>query len=75
MPYGLVVPAMDEAWYLGPIAAHTGDLGFEFSLVVSVLLYLPLRSLEIRWKGGLQGKGATTVVVEDLRVNDNTSNT
>lgn len=46
LPFGLVVPSMAEAWYTGPIAKHTGDLGFEFALVLSILFYLPLRTLE-----------------------------
>lgn len=54
LPFALVVPSMSEVWYTGPIAKHTGDLGFEFALVVSILLYLPLRMLELRmirrWK-------------------------
>lgn len=42
---------MDQAWYTGPIARKTGDIGFEFALVVTALLYIPLRRLEKRWRG------------------------
>ncbi|KAI1269159.1 putative purine-cytosine permease FCY2 [Xylariaceae sp. FL1019] len=48
LPFALVVPSMSTGWYVGPIAKTTGDLGFEFALVLSVLLYIPLRHLEIR---------------------------
>ncbi|CAK7216718.1 hypothetical protein SCUCBS95973_002901 [Sporothrix curviconia] len=48
VPFGLVVPSMDQVWYTGPIAEVTGDLGFEFATVLGILIYVPLRSLEIR---------------------------
>lgn len=51
--FGLVVPGMAEAWYTGPIAEKTGDIGFESAFVVTGLCYLPLRWLEIRWRGHL----------------------
>jgi purine-cytosine permease-like protein len=47
----LVVPGMGEVWYTGPIAEKTGDIGFEMAFVVTAIFYLPLRWLEIRWKG------------------------
>ena len=40
---GLVIPGMAQIWYTGPIAERTGDIGLEFALVVSALLYVPLR--------------------------------
>ena len=51
--FGLVVPGMAENWYTGPIAEKTGDIGFEFAFVVTALLYVPLRWLEIRIRGHL----------------------
>ncbi|KAG8167423.1 hypothetical protein KVR01_003112 [Diaporthe batatas] len=51
--FGLVVPGMAEAWYTGPIAEKTGDIGFESAFVVTGLCYFPLRWLEIRWRGRL----------------------
>ena len=49
--FGLVVPSMEQVWFTGPIAKTTGDIGFELAFVASVLLYLPLRWLEVRWRG------------------------
>lgn len=54
LSFGLVVPCMSQTWFVGPIAKTTGDIGFEVAFVLSGLLYLPLRSFEIRWRGGLQ---------------------
>lgn len=48
VPFGIVIPSMDQVWYLGPIAKTTGDLGFEFALVITPFIYYPLRLLEIR---------------------------
>ncbi|CAK7199944.1 hypothetical protein SEUCBS139899_002631 [Sporothrix eucalyptigena] len=53
LSFGLVVPGMAEVWYTGPIAEHTGDIGFEVSFAVTALCYLPLRWLEIKWRGHL----------------------
>ncbi|KAL1839046.1 hypothetical protein VTJ49DRAFT_6133 [Mycothermus thermophilus] len=50
---GLVVPGMAAPWYTGPIAKVTGDIGFEMAFVVTAVMYLPLRWLEIRWRGSL----------------------
>jgi hypothetical protein len=44
---------MAEPWYTGPIARKTGDIGFEVAFVVTAVSYLPLRWLEIRWRGHL----------------------
>jgi purine-cytosine permease-like protein len=44
--FGLVIPGMSQIWFTGPIAEKTGDIGLECALVVSALLYLPLRYLE-----------------------------
>jgi purine-cytosine permease-like protein len=53
VPWALVVPSMDETWYTGAIAKVTGDLGNEFAGILSIILYIPLRTLEIKWRGGL----------------------
>ncbi|CAK7244592.1 MAG: hypothetical protein STHCBS139747_006136 [Sporothrix thermara] len=47
----LIVPSMDQVWYIGPIAKTTGDLGFEFAFVVTSILYVPFRMLEIKFSG------------------------
>lgn len=46
--FGLVVPCMEQIWFVGPIAKTTGDIGFEVAFAVTVLLYLPLRTADIR---------------------------
>ncbi|KAM7221161.1 Permease for cytosine/purines, uracil, thiamine, allantoin domain containing protein [Rhypophila decipiens] len=51
LSFGLIVPCMDQVWWVGPIAERTGDLGFELAFVVSALLYLPLRWVEKRFSG------------------------
>lgn len=48
LSFTLIIPCMDTAWYTGPIAVHTGDLGVEVGICLSVLLYIPLRTLEKR---------------------------
>ncbi|KAI1327128.1 NCS1 nucleoside transporter [Xylariaceae sp. FL0255] len=48
-----VIPGIDEVWFVGPFAKTTGDIGFELAFVGSALFYLPLRWLEIRWRGHL----------------------
>ncbi|KAH8915794.1 NCS cytosine-purine permease [Atractiella rhizophila] len=48
---GLVVPSMDQVWYTGPIAKHTGDLGFEFALIITGILYPVFRLIEINIQG------------------------
>jgi purine-cytosine permease-like protein len=51
LSFALVIPSMDQVWYTGPIARKTGDIGFEVAMAVTALLYIPLRYLEIRWRG------------------------
>ena len=46
LSFGLIVPCIDQAWFVGPIAKTTGDIGFEVALSLTALLYLPLRHLE-----------------------------
>ncbi|KAF8872734.1 NCS cytosine-purine permease [Infundibulicybe gibba] len=48
--FGLVVPCMDQVWFVGPIAKFTGDIGFEVSFALSAILYVPFRALEVRLK-------------------------
>jgi len=49
--FGIALPAMDQVWYVGPIAKTTGDLGFELAFVAALVVYPPLRWLEIRHSG------------------------
>lgn len=51
LSFALVIPSMAQIWYVGPIAKHTGDIGFEMAFVVTVLLYVPFRYAEIRVMG------------------------
>lgn len=53
LAFGLVVPCINTAWFVGPIAKYTGDIGFEVAFVVASVLYIPLRTLEIRVCGHL----------------------
>ncbi|KAF2688975.1 hypothetical protein K458DRAFT_440425 [Lentithecium fluviatile CBS 122367] len=46
--FGLVIPGISQIWWTGPIAETTGDIGFECALVLSALLYVPLRFLELK---------------------------
>jgi purine-cytosine permease-like protein len=46
--FGLVVPCMEQAWFVGPIARSTGDIGFEVAFALSAILYIPFRALELR---------------------------
>ncbi|KAH8601416.1 purine-cytosine permease FCY22 [Bisporella sp. PMI_857] len=48
LPFALIVPCMMQTWYTGPIAKHTGDIGFEVGFVLAVLFYIPLRTIEIK---------------------------
>ena len=51
LPFGLIIPCMSQTWYTGPIARTTGDIGFEVGMVLSVICYLPLRTVERRIMG------------------------
>ncbi|ELU44545.1 NCS cytosine-purine permease [Rhizoctonia solani AG-1 IA] len=61
--FGVIVPCMDQVWFTGPIARTTGDIGFEVGrvnsvgLVLSGLLYIPLRTLEKRVFRRVKKKG------------------
>jgi hypothetical protein len=39
---------MAQAWYVGPVGARAGDVGFEVAFAVAGLAYVPLRTLEKR---------------------------
>ncbi|KAI0711159.1 NCS cytosine-purine permease [Cerioporus squamosus] len=47
---GLIVPSMDQVWFVGPIAEKTGDIGFELAFAAAGLFYVPLRYLELRFR-------------------------
>ncbi|EJU01056.1 cytosine-purine permease [Dacryopinax primogenitus] len=54
LSFALVIPSMNEVWFIGPIAQAIpgyGDIGFELALVVTMLLYIPFRWIEIRFRG------------------------
>ncbi|OTB17588.1 hypothetical protein K445DRAFT_57503 [Daldinia sp. EC12] len=51
--WAFIIPSMQTDWYTGPIAKKTGDLGFEFAVVVAFLAYLLIRSFEIKVRGRL----------------------
>jgi len=53
LAFGIVIPCISQVWFTGPVATRTGDLGFEVALVVTAILFVPLRWLEIRLKGHL----------------------
>ncbi|KDR72650.1 hypothetical protein GALMADRAFT_126262 [Galerina marginata CBS 339.88] len=53
LSFALVIPCVSQVWFTGPIAKKTGDLGFEIALVLSAILYPPMRWLEIKWQGHL----------------------
>src|SRR5579863_6915891 len=42
----LVIPSMSQGWYTGPIARKAGDLGLEAALIITAMLYIPLRHFE-----------------------------
>jgi len=53
VPWALIVPSMASTWYVGPIAAHVGDLAYELGAASSIILYWPLRWAEIKYRGRL----------------------
>ena len=48
---GVIVPAMEQVWWTGPIGRKTGDIGFELAFVVTALVYPALRMIELRVRG------------------------
>lgn len=51
--WAFIIPSMEQTWYVGPIAEKTGDLGFEFAVVIALLAYIPIRTAEIKIRGRL----------------------
>lgn len=47
----LIVPSIDQVWFVGPFAKTAGDIGFEVAFGVSAVMYIPFRYLEIRIRG------------------------
>ncbi|KAL6705349.1 hypothetical protein ACN47E_006998 [Coniothyrium glycines] len=46
LSFGLIIPSMGQIWWTGPIAEKTGDIGLEVAMVLSAILYVPLRHVE-----------------------------
>ncbi|KAI5117826.1 hypothetical protein M0805_003304 [Coniferiporia weirii] len=53
LSFALVIPSMDQVWFVGPVARTTGDIGFEIALALTAVLYVPFRYAEVRWRGRL----------------------
>ncbi|KAF6842128.1 purine-cytosine permease fcy22 [Colletotrichum plurivorum] len=51
LSFAVVIPGMEQAWFTGPIAKITGDIGFELAFVLTAIFYIPFRWLEIRLQG------------------------
>ncbi|THU97050.1 NCS cytosine-purine permease [Dendrothele bispora CBS 962.96] len=51
LTFGLVIPCMSQALFVGPIGEKTGDIGFEVASVLCAVLYLWLRTVEVWWRG------------------------
>lgn len=50
MSFGLIIPSMDEEWYVGPIAKKgAGDIGFEVGFFSAALFYYVLRTIDLRF--------------------------
>lgn len=48
---GFVVLCMEEVWFTGPVAKHTGDIAFELGFAATAVAYLVLRFTERRIVG------------------------
>ena len=48
---GVIVPAMQQAWWTGPIGEKTGDIGFELAFVVTAFVYPFTRTIELKVRG------------------------
>lgn len=46
----LIVPSMNQVWFVGPFAKTSGDIGFEVAFAATALFYPPLRYLELRFR-------------------------
>ncbi|KDQ60371.1 hypothetical protein JAAARDRAFT_126119 [Jaapia argillacea MUCL 33604] len=51
LSFAVVVPCMDQVWFVGPIAKATGDIGFEVAFAASGILYLKFRWVELKLRG------------------------
>ncbi|KAH0834778.1 cytosine-purine permease [Lanmaoa asiatica] len=50
LSFGLIIPSMNQIWFVGPIGLNTGDIGFEVAFPLAGLLYVPLRTLECHYQ-------------------------
>jgi len=50
LSFGLIIPCMNQVWFIGPIGAATGDIGFEIAFPLAAVLYVPLRHLELKYQ-------------------------
>ncbi|KAI6150039.1 permease for cytosine/purines, uracil, thiamine, allantoin-domain-containing protein [Pisolithus thermaeus] len=50
LSFALVIPCMQQVWFVGPIGAKSGDIGFEVAFPLAGILYLPLRKLELKYQ-------------------------
>jgi purine-cytosine permease-like protein len=48
-----IVLSMATTWYVGPIAKHVGDLAYPLGAISSIVIYIPLRAAEIKYRGRL----------------------
>ncbi|KAF9787822.1 NCS cytosine-purine permease [Thelephora terrestris] len=48
---GVIIPAMEQVWWTGPIGNKTGDIGFELAFFVAALVYPVTRSIELKVRG------------------------
>ncbi|KAH0581647.1 hypothetical protein H2248_011344 [Termitomyces sp. 'cryptogamus'] len=46
---GIIVPCMSQAWYIGPIAKHTGDIGVFVGFLLAGILYFLIRLGEVNY--------------------------
>ncbi|KAF4582430.1 hypothetical protein EYR38_002550 [Pleurotus pulmonarius] len=54
---------MNQAWYVGPIAKTTGDIGLEVSLATAFLMYIPFRLLEVSLWRDIQMPSLRSLIV------------
>lgn len=50
LPWAVIVLSMSTTWYVGPIAKQAGDLAYELGAVCAILVYIPLRAVELKWR-------------------------
>jgi NCS1 nucleoside transporter family len=50
LSFALIIPCMNQVWFQGPIGITTGDIGFEVSFPLAGILYIPLRTLELKYQ-------------------------